>query len=245
MKFLGGFVGFFFISTISFAQWAIPGQMRTANTLDQIADRDGFGVADLLYGVPVEEGDVSSDHYLDKKWNMATVLLYESDKMIEAYPVKYDVIGDALEIKARNGIKKLDARKIKSIVWLDSITSSPSFFINGKEYVRNGVPFSGFVEVMSDGPMPLLKKTNIWAKRSTYESETEYEMVYSTTQYFYSKGKEAYKVGSKKNLLAAFGDATGEIESYIRINKLDVSKPKDLQKTFEYYNSKYLISYSK
>jgi len=245
MKFLGGFAGFFLVSTISVAQWAIPGQMRTAYTLDQIADKDGFGVADILYGVPIEQGDVSSDHYLDKKWNTGTLLLYESEKMIEAYPVRYDVIGDALEIKAKNGIKRLNASKIKSIVWLDSISNVPSFFINGKEYTRNGIPFSGFMEVLSDGPMPLLKKTNIWAKRSTYESEIEYEMIYNTTQFFYSKGKEATKVGSKKNLLAAFGDASAEIDSYIRINKLDVSKPKDLQKTFEYYNSKYLISYSK
>ena len=245
MKRIGGFVGFFLISSISMAQWAIPSQMRTANTLDQISDRDGFGINDLLYGVPVEAGSVSQDHFLDKKWNMATILLYESDMMIEGYPVKYDVIGDALEIKARNGIKQIETRKIKSLVWLDSLTNLPCYFINGKEYLKSGLPFSGFLEVLSDGQMPLLKKCNVWSKKSTYESDTEYEMIYRMEQLYYSKGKETTKVGSKKNLIAAFGDATGEIQSYITINKLDVSKQKDLQRIFEYYNSKYLISYSK
>lgn len=244
MKILGGFAGFLLISTVSFGQWAIPNQIKAANTLDQIADRDRLGVEDLLYGAPVE-AEVSNDHHLDKKWNTAAILLYESEKLIEGYPVKYDVIGDALEIKARNGIKQLETRKIKSMVWLDSVTNQPCYFINGKEYTKNGVAFSGFIEVLSDGQMPLLKKTNIWAKKSTYETEEEYEMIYKTEQLYYSKGKEAYRVGGKKNLLLAFGDAGGEVDTYIRINKLDVSKQKDLQKVFDYYNSKYLISYSK
>lgn len=230
-------------STGLYGQWAIPPVMRAENTLDRLSDKDGLGQGDLLYGLPIPPGSVIGDTYLDTKWNGATVLLYETDKVIEGYFVKYDIKGLSLELKAKNGIKLLDIKKVKSMVWLDSVTNMPRYFVNAKEYKEEGTPLTGLLEVVVDGQMPLFKKTYLWEKEPNYvvafDVGSRDKKIYKKDAFYYGKGAEVVKVTNKKNLIVAFGDMGPEMESFIKINKLEVSKASGLQKIFEFYNGKF------
>ncbi|HRG78982.1 MAG TPA: hypothetical protein PL167_05205, partial [Cyclobacteriaceae bacterium] len=73
------------ITTNSFGQAAIPPQMRAENTLDRISSKNSLSGSDILYGLPVPPGSTMGDNYLNKEWNQATFLLYQSEKMIEGY----------------------------------------------------------------------------------------------------------------------------------------------------------------
>lgn len=226
----------------AFSQWAIPVQMRAENTLDRLSDKGGLSNSDILYGVPMPPGNVIGDNYLDKKWNKANILLYQSEAVIEGYPVKYDVKSDLIEIKTNAGIKILDVKKIKNIVWVDSVSSAPHYFVNAGEFKKEGVPSKGLVEVLVDGTLPLVKKTELFVKKPTYNAAldvgTRDTKIYPKETIYFVKDGEMLKVKGKKDVMGAAGDRANEIESFIKSNKLNVNKEADLKKVFEFLNSK-------
>jgi len=73
------------------AQNTLPDQIRIRQTLDGLSDLGGLSQNDMLYGIDIEPGRLLGDYYLDSKWNKASLLLYESDRMIDGYYVKYDI----------------------------------------------------------------------------------------------------------------------------------------------------------
>lgn len=225
-----------------FGQWAIPAQMRAENTLDRLSDKGGLSNSDILYGVPLPPGKVIGDNYLDKKWNKANILLYQSETVIEGYPIKYDIKSDLVEIKTSSGIKILDIKKIKNIVWVDSVTLIPHYFVNAGEFKREGVPSRGLLEVLVDGTIPLVKKTDLFVKKPTYNAAldvgTRDTKIYPKETTYYVKEGEMIKVKGKKDIPAAAADRANEVESFIKANKLNVNKETDLIRVFEFLNSK-------
>jgi hypothetical protein len=222
-----------------FAQWAIPTQMRAENTLDRLSDKGGLSNSDILYGIPVPPGNVVGDYYFDKKWNNATILLYQSETMIEGYPVKYDLHNHLIEIKSSLGIKVLDVRKIKNMVWIDSLSRIPHYFVNGAEYKVEGVQGNGLLEVLVDGKTPLLKRDQLYIKAPTYnvalDAGSRDTKIFHQFSYFYAKEAELYKIKGKKEITAAT-DSPAVIEEYIKNEKIKVNKESGLIKVFEYIN---------
>jgi hypothetical protein len=242
MKVLILFLAVSFTHVTSFAQWAIPTNMRAENTLDRLSDKGGLSRSDLLYGIPMAPGGVVGDNYLDKKWNAATILLYQSETMIEGHPVKYDIKSDIVEIKSKSGIKILGGEKIKNMVWIDSLTSVPQYFVNGAEFKKDGVESRGLLEVLVDGDLPLLKKTEIYVKQPTYnaamDAGSKDTKIFQKEIFFYSVDKNLMIIKNKKNVLEAAGDRATEVETYIKANKINVNKLPDLKKVFEFLNTK-------
>src|SRR5688572_2286463 len=96
----------FFLSLVyssGFTQAVVPPNIRAINTIERLNDFDGLTNGDLMYGIPLPEGKVIGDSYLDTHWKKSTILLYEKDKLIEGFPLRYDIWLDELEINARNG----------------------------------------------------------------------------------------------------------------------------------------------
>ncbi|MBL7870738.1 MAG: hypothetical protein JNM78_03930 [Cyclobacteriaceae bacterium] len=231
-----------FFQTFAFGQWAIPANLRAENTLDRLSDKGGLSNSDILYGVPGDPGGVVGDVYLNDKWNSATILLYQSETMIEGYPVKYDIKSNLIEIKSNAGIKVLDVRRIKNMVWKDSVTTTPQYFINGSEFKKDGTPFVGLLEVLVDGPMPLLKRTQLFVKQPTYNAALDVGSkdvkLYKKSIIFYAKDGGLVEVKNKKDVLEASGALAKEVEAYIKSNRLSISKDEGVSRAFEFINSK-------
>lgn len=211
--------------------------------MDGMADMGGMTRSDVLYGIPVPPGRVIGDNYMDLKWNPASLLIYGSEKVIDGYHVRYDIKSEALEIKVDNGIKMLMVNRIESLIWYDSLTSTPRAFVNGKGYTEDGVQMSGLLEVVQDGKVPLIKKTTLWVKRPDYipafDVGNRDEKIYKRENFYYAKGKEVFEIKRKKDLLAIFGDKSNDVEEFIKINRLNVKEEYGLQNVFEYYNSQF------
>jgi hypothetical protein len=224
------------------AQSAIPNQIRATNTIARLSDADGLGRNDLMLGIPMPPGRVIGDTYLDRKWNPGSLLLADSEQMIEGFPIKYDISLDRIEIMAKNGVKVIEGKKIKSMVWKDSITNLPRYFVTARDFKMDGVGLTGFVEVLSDGTTPLLKRTTIVEKQPDYVPALDVgsrdKKILRREMFFYPLSGELIKITNKKTLLSACGDQADDVDSYIKVNKLNVNKEYGLTKTFEYYNSK-------
>jgi hypothetical protein len=219
----------------------IPKQMRSQMTLDRMA-QGGVGRNDILYGIPSEPGRLVGDFYLDSKWNNGTIMLIETETLIEGYPIKYDLKSQSLEIQSKAGIKVLDAKKVKSLVWIDSLTQKPYYFINAAEFTEDGTPLRGLIEVAVDGNLPLFCRSTIWVKKPDYvpalDVGSKDEIINKRRAYYYSSGKELVKITTKKKLLPIFGDEAKSVQNFIKVNALSVNDPTHLRRIFEFYNSK-------
>jgi hypothetical protein len=225
-----------------FSQGSVPSKIRAANTLDRLSDKDGLSRTDMIQGLAPPPGRIVGDTYLNKKWNKASLLLFDSEKMIEGYPVKYDIQQDVVEVMAKNGIKIIEGKKIKSMVWIDSVTSTPSYFVNARDYNIEGAALNGFLEVIVDGTLPLMKRTTIIEKEPDYVPALDVgsrdKKILKKETFFCSQKASLKKIGNKKSVLPVFGDQSKDVESFVKANKLNLNKTPDLLKAFEYYNSK-------
>ncbi len=234
-------------NTQSYGQWAIPWQMRGETTLDHLLNGNGLTKTDILNATLALNSIPSVDSYIDQKWNNCSFLLFESEKLIEGYLAKYDLRANTLILKSKNGIRLIEVKKIKSIIWLDSLTHTPRYFINAKDYKEESTPLTGLLEVLVDGQMPLLAQgylveeeigffANLWSLFEKREREKKYNL---NKMFYTGNGNTLTKITSKRDLLLSFGDFYWEMEAYIQKNKLDIAIQSGLQKVFEYYNTKF------
>ncbi len=232
-----------FLKVYAFGQWAIPANMRATNTMERISETNVSGAGgSTLYGLPGSPGEVIGDYYLNKRWNHASILLYQSETMIEGYPVKYDIKNDLIEIKTTTGIKVLDVRKIKNLVWTDSLAVAPQYFVNAKEFKKEKESYAGLLEVMVDGPLPLLKRTELDVREPNYvpalDVGSKDTKIFQKSVILYSKDGELIVIKNKKDVLEASGDLSKEVEDFIKKNKLNLSKDAGMRRAFEFINSK-------
>ena len=110
------------ISAIAQPNSPVPKNLRAANTLDNLFDANGLGISDNLYVIPLEPGRIVGNAYLTPDWKRTTFMLYDADKMIEGYPSRYEIDQDQFEIKAASGIKVLSGKRVRSFVWVDSLS---------------------------------------------------------------------------------------------------------------------------
>ncbi|MBL7875588.1 MAG: hypothetical protein JNL53_07975 [Cyclobacteriaceae bacterium] len=224
-----------------FSQGAMPQQLRAQNTLDQLAAKNNLSGSDILYGMPIPPGQTIGDYYLNKNWNKTTILLYQSEKLLEGYSVKYNLQDDQLEVITNQGIKVLEVSKIKNIVWMDSLTSFTQYFVNGAEYKLGGVPTTNLLEVLVDGDMPLLKKTSLFVKEPTYNVAFDVgsrdKTIYQKSTLYYAQDGTLYKVKGKKDVMEIAGIDKEGVDKFVKSNKLNLNTDSDLIRVFEYLNS--------
>lgn len=223
-------------------QAVVPPNIRAANTLEKLFDYNGIDEGDILYGIPLPPGKVVGDTYLDTHWRNSNVMLYDKEKMIEGFPMRYDIHLDELEFKAKNGIKVLAGDKVKSFVWADSITRVPEYFINGNAF-RNedDVPFTGFFEVLSEGSVPLLKKTYIDIKKADYNvalnvGSPDDKILKKNKFYVLKENRLVELPGSRKKFLNNFND-NARLEKFIKQNSLSPSNESDLKLIWDHFPS--------
>lgn len=221
------------------AQYAVPPNIRATNTLDRLIFSEGVDVGDMLYGIPMPPGKVIGDNYLTTQWRKSNVLLFESEKMIEGYPVRYDIKADELEFKTTNGIKVLAGSKVKSFVSVDSSKAEPVFYVNAKLYNAGGL--NGFFEVVADGQLPLLKHTEIEIKKADYSEALNMgsrdDKIIKKHTFYQAVKNDIVKVPkSRKKFLEALPDKQQEMEKFLSANSLSLSREEDLKAIYEHYN---------
>ncbi|MCB0491936.1 MAG: hypothetical protein KDC93_05915 [Cyclobacteriaceae bacterium] len=234
-------LGFVLLPDFCWSQNALPPQIRIRQTMDGLSAAGGISRSDLLYGIDTDPGRVLGDYYLDTKWNPSSMLMYGSEKIIEGYPVKYDIEGNAIEVKVGKQVKLIKVSQIESLIWYDSVTMVPRAFVNAKEYTEEGIELSGLLEVLVDGNIPLIKRTTIWVKRPDYvvafDVGSKDTQINKREVFYYSKGKELFEIKKKKQLIELFGDKGDKVNRFIKVNQLNIKEQRGLVNAFLHYNS--------
>lgn len=220
----------------------VPKNIRAANTLDNLFDGNGLATSDNLWGIPLEPGAVVGNTYLNPEWRRTALSLYDTDKVLEGYLTRYEIDLDQFDIKTTLGIKVLSGKKIKSFVWMDSLTKTPHYFVNGRDLkTAADVPIIGFFEVLAEGDPTLLSKTGVIVKRPNYNEKLDMgnrdTRIEKRAKYYYLENDLLHELPSaKKKIIAVFGDHAEALQDFVKVNKLSWDEEGHLKHIFEHYN---------
>jgi hypothetical protein len=221
---------------------AIPSNIRAQISAERLSRANFERLDNAIVGMPIPPGQVIGDTYMDSKWNLGSLMISDKNSAIEGYLMKYDIKSQNIEIKTPTGIRVLDVKRVQHLVWLDSLTQLPHYFVNSVKYKMNGSPMVGLMEVMVDGQRSLFKRTVVNSKSPTYvpamdvgSRDKEY---YKKSDFFYNDGENVFEIKSKKRLIESFADLGPDVEKFMKANNLDARSASDLTKVFEFYNSR-------
>jgi hypothetical protein len=150
---------------------ALQKTIRATNVSRLMVDRPNF-MGNTFYGIPPEPKKVEGNFYLDNKWNLASILLYREQTVMEGFRVRYNINSNMFELwePESSQITTVQGLRIQNIVWMDSSYKVPRYFVNGMDFREEGVPISGFFEVLVEGELPLMRRTLAVFKESNYNT---------------------------------------------------------------------------
>jgi hypothetical protein len=165
--------------------------------------------------------------YLDDEWgigNMQTVNNY----LIDNVAFKYNVTRDAFEMRA-----DVNPEQVKRIIY------SGKVFIHSSYVNEFGSISGGYFELQTEGYAQLLLHYKVRTK-SGKKGAFGYEAYQNVTKdYFIKVGKDPAVILKKKNaeILKSFTEKKEEAEAYVKENKLNLGRRKDLIDFLAYYSS--------
>lgn len=224
---------------------ALQKTIRATNVSRLLIERPNM-IGNTIYGIPPEPKKVEGNFYLDNKWNIASILLYREQTVLEGFRVRYNINSNMFELMEpeKNLVTTMPGLRIQNIVWMDSAYKVPRYFVNGMDFRDEGVPISGFFEVIVEGQLPLMRRTVAVFKESNYNVALmvgdRNDQIIKRNVYYYLKGKDLFEVPKKrKQLFPIFGDKAGEMEAFVSANEIDLKKTGSIFQLFTYYNSLY------
>ncbi|GMQ27591.1 carboxypeptidase-like regulatory domain-containing protein [Algoriphagus confluentis] len=225
---------------------ALQKTIRSANVSRLLVERPNFIGGNMFYGIPPEPKEVVGNFYLDTKWNLASILLYREQQVLEGFRVRYNINSNMFELMEpeNNLVSVMPGLRIQNIVWMDSAYKVPRYFVNGMDFKEDGAPISGFFEVLVEGKLPLMRRTKAIFKESNYNTAlmvgNRNDEIIKRNVYYYLKGKDLYEVPKKrKDLFQIFGEQAGEMEKFTEDNLLNIKEKGSIFQLFTHYNAQY------
>ena len=159
----------------------------------------------------------------------------------EIYAIRYNALQDKMEIDKSGSIYNLNTNLISSITFN---TINKTYKVYTYEDITNNKQKGFFVVLFSGSKLSLLLQEKIKyieerIAKNGYEDYTPPTLKRVNDMLFFADENGIVKELSnrKKDVLAIFSSKENEIELYIKENKLNYKKEKDLITIFSYYNS--------
>ena len=180
------------------------------------------------------------DPYYTMSWCGGAITLYSENKTYKLLKMKYDMLNYGIDILLEDKLKSLDGSVIQSFEFVDSVTNLPHRFLNGKDFARESVPISGFLEVLCWGKLDVYSFVETTLLRPNYNTtlsagSEDYQIVKKRTL-LYSPGTDL-RVMNKKELTKIWAGREVEMKKFQRINRLNLSKERDLLLMVDYFNT--------
>ena len=214
--------------------------MRANNILYRYSQmQTGMNSGDVLQSMPsTEVPEVIGDIYWDMRWSKSSILLYKKDELVEGHLTRYDMHRNEFEFKFQNDVKVLKGSFVKNVVWLDSITESPRYLVNGRDYLEDGVPITGFIEVLVEGQNGLFKKMTIEILKPDYNpalavGSKDYRII-KKGFYYFNIDENLFRIKSKKDIEPLQKEGDASIATFIKKEGIKFNQENDLIKLFTF-----------
>jgi len=222
------------------AQTPLDKYVRANNAITQMSSGNLMQQSDLIYQVRSSyKSEVVGDSYLSKSFGRSSIFL-ANGKMLEGFLTRYNIQSDEFEFKLQGGLKFMKGTNVKNMVWVDSLDHSTRYLVDARDFYRRGVPLTGFLEVLVEGEVPLMKRILIETIRPNYNmaldvGSKDFTIVKTEKFFFAIKTEliEAKKRTTKKALL----HLSIEVEDFCERESINWNKQSDLVRLFQYINS--------
>ncbi|AEI48701.1 hypothetical protein Runsl_2289 [Runella slithyformis DSM 19594] len=187
-----------------------------------------------INGRPMFEGgytEIEGSPYLNDAWSRGSVKAKNNGKTYELAKMRYDLYKDELEYEENQ----------KPYRFSKEITE----FSTNDGVFRSGFPAidpltdRNFYQVLYDGNVKLLKHTSVRIQtEKLYGSATQTKrFMKDEALYLFKNGAITRLKKDKKTLLEALGDKQAELETFIKEQKLKLSKDEDILRVVEKYEA--------
>jgi len=225
---------------------ALQKTIRANNIINLLNQRPDMLGGNMIYGIPPDPITTEGDTFLDIKWNPASLLLYRDQKILDGYLIRYNINSNDFELFNPEDQKatKIAGTRVQNVVWADSTHQVPRYFVNGMDYINDGVPISGFMEVLVEGEITLMRRTELFFKEANYNEAlmvgNKNNKWIKHDNYYYASGKELVAVpGNQKKFFQVFGNKSDEMTKYVDINNFSIKDPSAIFQIFTHYNSQF------
>ncbi len=219
---------------------------RAFSISNLIASRPNLLGGNMIYGMAPEPKMLMGSFFIDANWNEGALFMYKDNEVKENILVRYRIDGNSFDLKEKDNdyVRNIPGLWVETFITMDGTTGATRFFINGKDYLIDKEPAKGFFELLVDGSIPLLKKTDAIYKRSNYNTAlmvgNKNDKIVKKETLYYISGNQFVKVPtSKKKLLNVFANKKEEMDTFIKANVLALRKERDVVTAFAHYNKIY------
>ncbi|MBX2917114.1 MAG: hypothetical protein KF856_17725 [Cyclobacteriaceae bacterium] len=234
-----GFIPFLFLAVTVLCQAQNNGNyIHNLYSLERMGGN--LGQTNSVPTIAGPPGGIKGDVYLNKTFNKVVFQLFDADKIVEGV-AKLDLKQNEFDLITPQGVRVLKGNLVKSFVSIDSLTHFQSNFVNAREWTYDSnTPIEGFYEILAEGNLTLLKRSEIIVKQPDYHpalnvGSKDVRLVKNEKFYYLVNGK-VFDIPGKRNFAKIFTGKEKQVQSYMIEKDLSISKQRDLIQVFSYYN---------
>lgn len=182
------------------------------------------------------ENDIKGSPYMDDAFAKGTIYTSSKTKVV-GIPLRYNIFNDNLEFKTPSG-------QILALSTPESVERAEfnKIILEFTRFEKANKIKQGFLRVIQKGKVSLLSKSTIHYQKPIQEKaykEAQPAKFIPKPEVFYLQleNQPALKIKGKKELLSILSDHPKEISTFLKKNKIKLSKEQDLHKLVNYYNS--------
>ncbi|MBL7852149.1 MAG: hypothetical protein JNN04_14700 [Cyclobacteriaceae bacterium] len=233
-----------FVSGSAFSQAAESNYLHNRTIMERVPLAGQAGNAIVLGNLTVSAPATVGDVYLTKDYRITTFWLYDENRVAQGYASRLDLQRNEFDIYMGkgNGIKALAGTRVRTLVMADSLTKTPQYFVNGQEYKdKDGIPYVGFFQILSEGELTLLKMTRVTFKPAdhnpTHYTGSKDNRFIKRTDIYYATATNALELPNRKGILKLMESHKDEVEKFMKVNEINITIERHLVALFDYYNS--------
>ncbi len=219
-----------------------PSYLHNRGVMEQMITQGAGGNMANLGSLATPNPGLVGDVYLNADYRNATFFLYDENKMTKVYPAKLDLQRNEFDILLSNGVRTIAGVLIRTLVWADSATKVPQYFVNAKEYKSSeATPYFGFFQILAEGDITLLKMTELTFKPAdknlSHSVGSKDNKFIKNVKMYYALGLVAHEMPSKKGVRKLFESRQAEMDKFIEVNEINLTREGHLIATIDHYNS--------
>ena len=215
--------------------------VRAQYALTRLSDSGGLSPNETVIGISRKPGNIIGNVYYDSSFRACAINLYKNDLTVKNIFVRYNLENQELELKHPLGLRILSSMEVKSFGWKNE-TGDQLYFINAKDFQFNKSSLVGFLEILHEGDVTLVRQNEVSLKKNQYipalNAGNENIEIIRKQRFLFILNNELREVSSnKKKFAESFPDYEDELLQFMKENNINLKKESSLKLVFNYINS--------
>jgi hypothetical protein len=200
------------------------------------------GPGGFVTQLPMAERETKGDVYLNSEWSTADIKVYGQQNELKQFRMRVDLNSNEIEINAQNQIKVLQGNRVERFQIVNSKDGAVEKYVNAKRYKLKGIQYHGFMKMIDSAKWQLLVKPQLKLIKSNYvaalDAGENSDKWVKEDIFFFAKDTTLYEVySSAKKFTVQFDEDAEKVQSFIKMNKINLKQPTDLFKVITFLNS--------